>query len=298
MFATSMWTGIELLHALQEIRLEFPFLEDLFTATSSRITYLAIPVALILLFYWCINKKQGEILALSFVPAILFTVVSKYGFDQPRPWELDPSIIRVEGVNAHGLSLPSGHTASAVSALIPTSLFVRNRLLGIAMIALMVLIIIGRLVLCVHTPLDIISGAIVGLVAIVVSWKSMEVAYDDDRLYHIVNATYVVFFTLLFIVSLVYWDADPENIAWFAGIFYGMFIGRTLDRIYLRYEIPQTGVREHVLRFFVGTVGCAAILFPFMVLLPVWSSPIGGALMMTWAFFIYPYVIIKKRVFC
>ena len=293
-----MWTGIELLHMLQDIRLEYPILEDFFAAVSSRITYLAVPVALILLFYWCINKKHGEILALSFVPALLFTVVSKYGFDQPRPWELDSSIIKVEGVNAHGPSLPSGHTASAISTFIPASFFVRNRLLGVAMITLMVLIIVGRLVLCVHTPLDIICGIIVGLVAIAISWKSMGIAYDDDRSYHIVNAAYAVFFAVLFIVSLVYWDADPKNIAWFAGIFYGMFIGRTLDRICLRYEIPQTGIKEHALRFVVGMVGCAVILLPFIALNPVWGSPIGGALMMIWAFFIYPYIITKKRIFC
>ncbi len=293
-----MWTGIELLHALQDIRLEFPFLEDLFAAMSSRIAYLAVPVALALLFYWCINKKQGEILALSFVPAMVFAVVSKYGFDQPRPWKLDPSIIRIDGVNAHGLSLPSGHTASAVSTYLPAAAFVRNRLFKTVLIVIMVLIIVGRLVLCVHTPLDILSGAVVGIIAITVAWKSIEYAYENDRAYLIVNAAYTVFFTALFIISLVCWDAEADRIALYAGFLYGMLIGRILDRLYLRYEVPQTGIKEHALRFVVGMIIGAAILLVFMVPFPDWGIGLGGALMMVWSFFIYPYIITKKSLFC
>ncbi len=293
-----MWTGIELLHALQDIRLEFPFLEDFFAVMSSRITYLAIPVALILLFYWCINKKQGEILALSFVPAMVFAVVSKYGFNQPRPWELDPSIIKVDDVNAHGLSLPSGHTASAVSTYLPAAAFVRNRLFKTILIAIMVLIIVGRLVLCVHTPLDILSGTAVGIIAIAIACKSVEYAYESDRAYLIVNAAYAVFFTALFVISLVCWDADAERIALYAGFLYGMLAGRTLDRLCLRYEVPQTGIKEHTLRFVVGMTIGALILLIFMFPFPNWGIGLGGALMMIWSFFIYPYIITKKGLFC
>lgn len=293
-----MWTGIELLHALQDIRMEFPLLEDLFSAMSSRVIYLAVPVAMIFLFYWCINKKQGEILALSFVPAMVFAVVSKYGFNQPRPWDLDPSIIKVDGVNAHGLSLPSGHAASAISTFLPATLFFRNRLFKTVLIAVMVLITVGRLVLCVHTPLDILSGIAVGLIAIVVAWKSMEYAYENDRTYLFVNVAYAVFFTALFIISLVCWDAEADRIALYAGFLYGMLIGRILDRFYLRYEVPQTGIKEHTLRFVVGMIIGAAILLVFMVPFPDWGIGLGGALMMIWSFFIYPYVITKKSLFC
>lgn len=293
-----MWTGIELLHAFQDIRIEFPFLEDFFSAMSSRVIYLAVPVALIFLFYWCINKKQGEILALSFVPAMVFAVVSKYGFNQPRPWDLDPSIIKVDGVNAHGLSLPSGHAASAISTFLPAASFVRNRLFKTVLIAVMVLITVGRLVLCVHTPLDILSGIAVGLIAIVVAWKSMEYAYEDDRTYLFVNAAYAIFFTALFIISLVCWGADADRIALYAGFLYGMLIGRTMDRLYLRYEVPQTGAKEHALRFFVGMTIGALILLVFMIPFPDWGIGLGGAFMMIWSFFIYPYVITKKNLFC
>ena len=162
----------------------------------------------------------------------------------------------------------------------------------------MVLIIVGRLVLCVHTPLDILSGAAIGIIAIAIACKSVEYAYESDRAYLIVNAAYAIFFTALFIISLVCWDADAERIALYAGFLYGMLAGRTLDRLCLRYEVPQTGIKEHTLRFVVGMTIGALILLIFMVPFPNWGIGLGGALMMIWSFFIYPYIITKKGLFC
>ena len=292
-----MWTGIELLHVLQDIRLDYPFLEDFFTVMSSRVLYLALPAILVFLFYWCIDKKQGEILALSFFPAMVFAVVSKFGFDQPRPWDLDPGIIKVEGVNVNGLSLPSGHTASTVSSLLPAATFSKNHVISAVLIAVMILVIIGRLVLCVHTPLDIISGIVIGLIAIAVAWGSLDFAFGDDRRYHLVNIAYTVFFTILFIIGLAYWDVGMDRTAWYAGIIYGMIVGRTLDRIYLRYKVPETGRREHALRFLIGLISSAVVLLVFAILVPVWGAAIGGAAMMIWAFFLYPYIMVRKGLF-
>ena len=292
-----MWTGIELLYPLQEMRLGFPFLEDLFMILSSRIFYLALPVCIAFAFYWFIDKKKGEILCLSFLSAFLFTTVSKYGFDQPRPWDLDSDIIKVEGVHANGKSLPSGHTAAMVSTVIPAAIFGRKKILGMALIILAIMVIVGRLILCVHTPLDIIAGLAVGICALMLAWGSMEFAYDDDRRYHLINAVYTGMFTILFAVGVIVWGVRIEIAIGYAGFFYGMIVGRTLDRIYLHWEPMDLGVMKDVMIFLLGMGLGGVVLIVMMYFVPAVGAGIGGAFLMIWCFFLYPKILQDHGVF-
>jgi len=292
-----MWTGVEMLHPLQDLRLEFPFLETLSAVFSSWFFYLIIPICLVFAFYWCIDKRQGEILGLSSVSSMVFAMSSKIVFAQPRPWDLDPGIIEVEGVHANGYSLPSGHTAMTVASFIPAAVFMRRRWFSALMAIFIVGVVSSRLILCVHTPLDIIAGAAVGLVFFVSAWKVMDKVYDDDRMYHVANAVYTMSFTLLFAAAVVLWGAPLDDVLRFSGFFYGMMAGRTLDRIYLRYEVPVTGVGIHVQRFLTGMIAGAVILLIPAVSIPSFGYFIGGLLMMIWGFYLYPKLMGKYDLF-
>ncbi len=292
-----MWTGIELLYSLQEIRLEFPFLESLFSVLSSRVFYLALPIVLAFLFYWCIDKRKGEIILMSCIPAMVFTMTSKYGFNQPRPWDVDPKIIEVEGINANGQALPSGHTAMTVSSFIPVAAFFKSRVLESALLILAAMIIVGRLVLCAHTPLDIIAGLVVGLLAVLLSWKAIGYAYRDEGRYHVVNLVYSVFFTALFIVAIILWDVDAVVISGYAGFFYGMMVGRTLEHIYVGFEVGETCAREKILKFATGIIPGGALFLLSVALIPTFGTAVGGALMMLWCTFLYPLILQRRRNF-
>ena len=287
-----MWTGIELLFPLQDFRLANPIVETLFVILSSRVFYLVLPILLATLFYWYVDKKQGEILAMGFVSSIVFSMCVKFGIAQPRPWQLDPGLIEPpHGSNSGGYALPSGHTASVTSSLLPAALMARERMLSAALIVLTVLIVIGRLVLCAHTPLDVLAGITVGLAAVAIAWKVTDLTYDDDRRYILANVAYAAVFTVLFVVTLTVWEGDVSDTLGYAGFMYGLVAARIMDRLYLGYEVPDTTARKAAVGYVQGMIAGALILLVPYYLIPTVGMMIGGMLMMLWGFFAYPALL-------
>ena len=104
------------LRMLESIRT--PFLDSFF----SIVTHLGEETFFIvigLVFFWCINKKDGYyLLSVGFIGTILNQFL-KMLFRIPRPWVQDKNFTIVESARAEatGYSFPSGHTQSAIGVL-------------------------------------------------------------------------------------------------------------------------------------------------------------------------------------
>ncbi len=290
-----MWTGVEILYGIQEFRLANPFFEQLAVACSSRVMYLILPILIAFLFYWCINKRQGEVIGVGCVSAMVFSMTVKFGIAMPRPWDLDPRIIEVQGVHADGLSCPSGHSAIVTSAFGAAACFSKHMISKILLVLLIVLVVSARLILCVHTPLDIIVGVSIGVASAIIAWKLIDYSYTSEKAYWIVTAAYVVFFTVMFIVAYFFWGADIPSLTEYMGFFYGVFIGRALEHVYVKYEIPELSWKKHAKRYLIGILTSAIILVVFLALDPVYGTLIGGLIMMPWAFAGYPMLMKKWK---
>ena len=121
-----------------------------------------------LLFFWCIDKKQGYfILAVGFLGTIINQFL-KLVFRVPRPWVLDPEFTIVESARAEatGYSFPSGHTQSSVGVFGSIARVNKNKILRGLCIAVCVLVPLSRMYLGVHTPADV-SVSIIIAVALV-----------------------------------------------------------------------------------------------------------------------------------
>lgn len=288
-----MWTGIEVLYPLQEFRLQNLFLEDVFVAMSSKVFYLVLPLMIIAAFYWFIDKRQGEIVGVSCVTSMLMAAVVKYGFDQPRPWDLSDRILKVESANAVGPSLPSGHTATAVSSYIPAAMFMKRHILSAVLLAITVLVISSRLILCVHTPLDIIAGVAIAVAILAVTWYSIDWCYGDDRRYMVVNFAYIAVVSVLALISIHVWNGDSLYILGYVAYFYGMMAGRILDRIYVRYEVPELDIRDRIVRYIAGMAAAGVLLaVPLAISLDA-GRVVGAFLVMLWIFLIYPRIMMS-----
>ncbi len=287
-----MWTGIELLYPLQDLRLQYPVLEAISDIISSRLFYLVLPIMIVFAFYWVIDKRKGEIIGLGCITAMTSAMTLKCGIAQPRPWELDPNIIRVEGTNANGLSCPSGHTTNTIASLIPAAILGKNRIFAMMMVILTSLVIISRLVLCVHTPLDILAGILLGAGSALAAWKLTDWA-DSDRRYHCVTLSITSLMTAMFLLTATIWDPGSLKILEYAGFFYGFMLGRTLDRMLLNYQVPDMEIKKKVSIYVLGSILAAIVLFVPMVLVPFLGASIGGFIMMVWGTYGFPYTITK-----
>ncbi len=289
-----MWTGIELLYPLQELRADIPILEDFFVIISSRLFYLVLPIMIVLAFYWLIDKRKGEALGLGCISAAAFAMSIKNIIAEPRPWKIDPEIEYVPGANSNGYSCPSGHTTMVTSSLIPAALISKKRILSVILIVLAVLIITARLVLCAHTPLDVIVGSLIGLSSTFIAFKAVDFGNKDENGLIIVTSLYLIVLSGLILYVLTLDTAEMENVLDYAGFFYGIVLGRYLEHKTVGFESLTLQLRESIAVYLMGVLVAGAILGIPMLLIPAAGTFIGGFLMMVWCFFIYPMILVRK----
>ena len=177
------------LNALADLRL--PWLTAFFNA----LTYLGdekLFVVISMIVLWCFSKRGGlYMLTVGFGVSNVGQAL-KMIFRIPRPWNLgskpfdraDPIargsatnatgeatglgklIGKLLGAGADGWSFPSGHTLISVGTYGAMAAWFSQRWVRIAGIVLAVLVPFSRLYLGVHTPLDILGGAVIALIAV------------------------------------------------------------------------------------------------------------------------------------
>ena len=145
---------MEFLRFLESIRTG---IGDFFFATVTHIGEEVFFLAIAILFYWCISKRQGYY--------ILVTGVVGSGINQwlkivcriPRPWILDPNFKPVGDAvaEATGYSFPSGHTQNVAGTFGCIGRYNKQKWVKITAVAVILLVAFSRMYLGVHTPLDV-----------------------------------------------------------------------------------------------------------------------------------------------
>lgn len=124
------------------------------------------------------------------IGALITNVTIKPLIERPRPFELyeylnNPNAllfrdwwISMGEVSASSMrSFPSGHTTSAVAALVPVFLMTNKKKSWIVLV-LAVLMGASRNYVMVHYPSDVLGGIIIGLIAGVISSVIIKVLFD------------------------------------------------------------------------------------------------------------------------
>ncbi len=139
---------------------------------------LFIVLGLLMLLFKKTRKVGAGMLFGIAIGALITNVTIKPLIERPRPFELyeylqnNPDIIIFKEwwtdlgeVHASSMrSFPSGHTTSAVAALVPVFLFCNKKYSWLALVAA-VLMGASRNYVMVHYPSDVLGGIIVGLIA-------------------------------------------------------------------------------------------------------------------------------------
>ena len=156
---------MEFLKLLESIRC--PFL-DTFFSTVTHLGEETVFIVVGILFFWCINKKEGYFLLSVGLIGTVINQFLKLWFRIPRPWVKDPDFTIVESARAEatGYSFPSGHTQSSVGIFAGIGRWNNNLIVRILCIAACVLVPLSRLYLGVHTPLDVGVSLVIALVLV------------------------------------------------------------------------------------------------------------------------------------
>jgi undecaprenyl-diphosphatase len=150
------------LYFLQDIRNGvFDFLFSLVTHLGEETIFLVIAI----LFFWCINKRQGYYILITGLVGTVVNQMLKLFFRIPRPWDLDPNFEIVEAARAEatGYSFPSGHTQNIAGTFGAIAAFKKGKVRTAVCTTIILLVAFSRMYLGVHTPLDVIVSLVLAL---------------------------------------------------------------------------------------------------------------------------------------
>ncbi len=262
-------------------------------------------------FYWCIDKKLGEFLLISFcgtsiVASFLKNLVCMY-----RPWILDSRIHSVEAAlpAAGGYSFPSGHTMNATSLFGGIILRTKySKTLKVILAVCIMLIAFSRLYLGVHSVLDVGFGLLFAVIVLIIFNKLFDKLDENPNLDIIISVVGLIIMILLtvFCLTKAYpmdYDAagkllvDPViiNLSNFyvAGPVVGLLISWPIERRFIKFSHEGT-TDEKILRFLGGLIGIgliATVIMPLIGSKTYIHNFAGTFLLGLFVMLIYPAII-------
>ncbi len=218
-----------------------PFLDTFFSLVT-KFGEETLFILLGLLFFWCINKKQGYyILFIGFLGTVVNQFL-KLWFRIPRPWVKDETFTIVESARAEatGYSFPSGHTQTAVGNFGAVARARSEKWLKVVCIILCVLVPISRMYLGVHTPADVLVSLLVATVLVFLLYPVLGWAMSKKKNMRVfigimtaIAAAYLLFVELYSFPA----DIDLENFE--SGLKNGYKILGCILGIWLAYEVDE-----------------------------------------------------------
>ena len=262
--------------ALQELRESLPSFVEQIMVPFSAIGDGPAVVVLLVIVYWCVDKRTGQFAFTAFSSCNCIAQLIKNIACVYRPWVRNPAIVPAQGSIecAAGYSFPSGHTTSMATSMGSFALFARKNHKGIAIIcvASILLMMFSRNFLGVHTPEDVLVGcllavAMIALTAVFFNWMDrcdeLQPGHNKDIVVMVVVLVVCaasVAFVALKPYPMDYVDGkllvDPVTMQKgsfeAAGIFAGWIIAWVLERRLVRFTTDGLDMRTRLTRFAIG----------------------------------------------
>ena len=258
---------IEILLWLQDFRLAT---DDILTPFVNWLSHAAITWLLFVPFvvYWCISKKAGLFMIISVCLSRYLNGIMKVTACAYRPNVRDPRIIPA-GHKPSGYSFPSGHmmwTAPIMGSLIALT-HKKSKIFAWLCGLLIILVAFSRMYLGVHTPQDVICGALAGLFAV---WLASFIMKRPERENSFLMAGLVlcvlgVIYTVFKPYPMDYVDGkllvDPDKMMldtfYAVGLMAGFIFGRFIERKYIGFSVTGLNVRGIIL----AVIGLVPVYF-------------------------------------
>ncbi len=238
---------------------------DVFFSTITHLGEETMVIVVGLLFFWCINKRQGYYLL---SVGLLGTVINQFLkllCRIPRPWVRDDSFTIVESARAEatGYSFPSGHTQTAVGIFGGIARWNKQTWVRILAIAVCVLVPLSRMYLGVHTLWDTTVSALLALVMVFGLYPLMSKASGQKGTMRLLLAG----MTLLAVAYLAFVhlynfpaDTDPDNLAHgtknaytMLGCLFGLWVVFEVDERFIHFDTKAVWWAQ-VLKLLLGII--------------------------------------------
>lgn len=304
---------IGILLALQEFRIGAGAVMASFLAKMTFLGEMNSVFVVMALLYWAVSKDLGTYLLMGWSGNRLVNGTLKVTVCAYRPWIRDPRIIpdSTAIVTATGYSFPSGHTMNAAS--IYGGFTVRRDMpfpLRVATGIVVFFVAFSRNYLGVHTPQDVLVGALAGMLVMWLTFKLMRwiaVHPEKDRVVVCAGIALASIVALYAAVKPYPEDFDAagkllvdgakmandtfKGTGWCAAF----LIGWILERRYVRFstEIP---LLRRITRIVIGLLTYYAVSLILVPLIKEWIPGPAGTFVscffqMFYVSFIFPFFL-------
>lgn len=259
-------------------------------------------IAVVCFFYWCYDKKVAHKVAIGYFLSGLAIQMTKITFRIPRPWVLDsrikPSAEMLE--TATGYSFPSGHTQTATSFCYSLLTMVKKHWLKIVLIVFPFLMMLSRMYVLVHSPLDVTVSFVMTSIIVFGAIYYLDKNYDKNLRnisWLLVVGSIIGFIYAYYLVQTQVVPADLGSDAIeMMGAILGYAIGCLLETKYLNFEIKQS-LKPRFVTMVLGLIGTIAIKSGLKLIVPdhMVFDFIRYFLTIFWVMYIYPYLFTKFK---
>ena len=159
---------MDVVYAIQTIAT--PWLDTVMTLVTdlgSEEAYIAMVIAT----YLAIDASAGQRLGVLLVTSFFLNQYAKGWFDTPRPFEIDPDLVRTQRAldGATGAGFPSGHAQSSATFWLYAAVQAGRPWFWPVAVALVALVAFSRLYLGLHVPVDIVGGLAIGIALVLLA---------------------------------------------------------------------------------------------------------------------------------
>ncbi len=219
----------------------FDFFFETITHLGEETVFLVISI----IFFWCVNKREGYFILLSGLLGTLVNQAAKLACRVPRPWVIDPEFqpIGNSKIEATGYSFPSGHTQNVATTFGCIAAYNRKkRWVTILSVTVIALVSFSRMYLGVHTPLDVITSLLLSLALVLILHPWFETEEKFNKAYPVIVVVSVLLSAAFLVFVLLSGDKTVnhtsalKNACTLMGCTVGLVVVWFVDTKYTNFE--------------------------------------------------------------
>lgn len=227
-------------------------------------------LAFAIIFFWCVNKRQGYYILITGLVGTVVNQVAKLFFRIPRPWVLDPEFNIIESARAEatGYSFPSGHTQNVAGTFGAIAAFKPRKWLTALCVTIILLVGFSRMYLGVHTPLDVAVSLLIALGLILLLRPVFETneSFKKYMPYVVIGSVIISVLFLVYVLSLGgvsfldphNYQSGLKNAYTLLGCTAGLVIVYFVDSKYINFDTKAKWYAQ-ILKLVIGLAGVLAI---------------------------------------